>query len=81
MRFNIRLERCGGLDKIESLQTHPDDAVYEKAYNLLTTYFEVETVEDLRLEIDGDEVLILADQFEYASLGKHRHVIPSLFDE
>lgn len=44
--YSLRVERCGGLDKIEALQTHPNDAVYEKAYTILTSYFEVETVEE-----------------------------------
>jgi hypothetical protein len=32
----------GGLEKLEELQSHPNQKVYEKVYNLIVTYFEVE---------------------------------------
>lgn len=40
--FADQVNECGGLEKLEKLQSHPNSKVYEKAYNLITTYFEVE---------------------------------------
>ena len=34
-----RVEQCGGLDKLEELQKHPNSAIYEKAMKLITIYF------------------------------------------
>jgi len=41
-RFAIMLELCGGLDRIEQLQTHKNHEVYERALRLLETYFTVD---------------------------------------
>ncbi|KAG2379162.1 hypothetical protein C9374_007800 [Naegleria lovaniensis] len=41
------IEETGGLDLIEKLQTHPNNEIYEKALEILETYFGVEE--------DGDE--------------------------
>ena len=37
------IEECGGLDKIEELQNHQSDQVYNKAYRIIDQYF-AETV-------------------------------------
>lgn len=37
--FCIMLEEIGTVDKLESLQTHENEDVYEKAYQLIDTYF------------------------------------------
>lgn len=33
------IERCGGLDRIEQLQEHPIAKIYDKAGDMLRTYF------------------------------------------
>jgi len=35
----LELERVGGVDRIEALQSHKNHAVYERAVHLLETYF------------------------------------------
>jgi len=40
--FIIRLEESEGVQKIEDLQTHPNEDVYKKALQILDTHFVVE---------------------------------------
>jgi len=40
------LEECGGLNKLEELQEHPNNAIYEKARQVIETYFELEADEN-----------------------------------
>lgn len=51
------VDECDGLDKIESLQEHENDAVYKKTVGIIETYFGVEDGEDENLvpEINGDQ--------------------------
>lgn len=35
----LAIEDCGGLDKIEELQNHPKDQIYNKAYHIVESYF------------------------------------------
>lgn len=37
--FCIMLEEIGAVDKLESLQTHENEEIYEKAYQIIDTYF------------------------------------------
>lgn len=36
------MEDCGGLDKIEQLQTHQQESIYDRAVQILDRYFEAE---------------------------------------
>ena len=38
----LKVENCGGLDKIVEFQTHPNTIIYEKAVHIIETFFEVE---------------------------------------
>lgn len=40
--FTLKIEECGGLDKLEQLQEHPNDDIYDKTLTVLESYFELE---------------------------------------
>lgn len=39
MNVCLAIEECAGLDKIEELQNHPSDQIYNKAFKIVETYF------------------------------------------
>lgn len=41
--FKTKIEDCQGLDKIERLQEHPNEEIYEKAGTILKNYFDLES--------------------------------------
>lgn len=49
MNVSLAIEECGGLDKIEELQNHPNDQIYSKAFKIVDTYFS-EAVSNARSE-------------------------------
>lgn len=56
--FARLVEAAGGLDKIEALQTHNNEEVYEKAVRLLEVFFaadEEEDIEGIRPELEGGQ--------------------------
>ena len=52
------VDEANGLDKIEELQNHSNREIYEKAVNILETFFDVEDgeVENLAPAIDANQV-------------------------
>jgi len=45
-KFVEALEECGGLDKLEEIQNHENDDVYQKALKMLQNYFDQEGEEE-----------------------------------
>ena len=41
-KVSLHIEECGGLDRIESLQTHENAEIYQKALAILEQYFPTE---------------------------------------
>ena len=52
------VDEANGLDKIEELQNHSNREIYEKAVNILETFFDVEDgeAENLAPNIDASQV-------------------------
>ena len=43
-RVLLEIEECGGVDKIETLQTHANREIYHLSYQILDKYFSNDTV-------------------------------------
>jgi importin subunit alpha-6/7 len=47
--YNILLDECGGIEKLELLQHHTDNAVYEKSLEIIERFFGEEEADDENL--------------------------------
>ncbi len=71
--YSTMVDEANGLDKIEELQNHSNREIYEKAVNILETFFDVEDgeVENLAPSIDANQVAFSA----IGSLGSFLHEV------
>jgi hypothetical protein len=55
-KFALNVEECSGLDKLEALQKHENEEIYDKAISILKNYFESEEDEnaDITPEVTGN---------------------------
>jgi len=65
--YTAMVDECDGLDKIESLQEHQNDDVYQKAVSIIERFFGVEEEGDENLMPDVDEN---GDTFAFGLPGK-----------
>lgn len=59
--YALKIEECGGLDKIEFLQGHQNEKIYKKTFQIIETYFSTEE-EDTGLMPQVD---VKNQQFEF----------------
>ena len=65
-----KIESCGGLDKIEHLQNHLNEDIYNLAYRMIDQYFNSE------LNQDDDENVrpkTSEDNYEFSSSDTNNH--------
>lgn len=47
--YGLLFDECGGIEKVEALQTHSDQKIYEKSIEILDRYFGEDEAEDENL--------------------------------
>lgn len=60
--YSTMVDEANGLDKIEELQNHSNREIYEKAVNILETFFDVEDGENENLApaVDANQARVLS---------------------
>ena len=72
------VDEANGLDKIEELQNHSNREIYEKAVNILETFFDVEDGENENLApaVDANQVTSPIGYLQPCGFLKEDHMLP-----
>ena len=63
----MMVEECGGLDRIEALQSHENEQIYHKALQIIETFFPDGEQVILNIEISVHSLLLLLQNAVYLS--------------
>eukprot|EP00123_Amoebidium_parasiticum_P010745 comp20291_c0_seq1/m.25463 comp20291_c0_seq1/g.25463 ORF comp20291_c0_seq1/g.25463 comp20291_c0_seq1/m.25463 type:complete len:532 (-) comp20291_c0_seq1:875-2470(-) len=67
--YAVAMEECGGLDKVEHLQSHENEKVYERAHEMITKHFGTEDASELAPEASGNQYTFNPNQQNGPSSG------------
>ena len=72
------VDEANGLDKIEELQNHSNREIYEKAVNILETFFDVEDGENENLApaVDANQVILPIRCLKPCCFSEDFHMLP-----
>uniref|UniRef100_A0A7N6AS66 Importin subunit alpha n=1 Tax=Anabas testudineus TaxID=64144 RepID=A0A7N6AS66_ANATE len=63
-KLSLLVEELGGLDRIEMLQSHDNDMVYQAAHNLIEKYFGDGEIEGVKVDATDDEFVFQCPDVE-----------------
>jgi HEAT repeat protein len=64
--YSLIVQEVGGIDKIEGLQSHQNDEIYDRAVSILETYFDIEEPADANMQEQG----VQGGQFNFGGQGQ-----------
>lgn len=65
--YAMMVQEQGGIDKIEALQSHQNDEIYDRAVGILESYFDIEEPADASMQ-EG----VQGGQFNFTGQGQQQ---------